>query len=111
MPTDSHPAILDRDLSVAGARPAIELVTNTLGEVINYSTWALVRCQASGTGEADEGLAPLTLYRHLIEMTDGIEVLLGRCCPGPAIPLLRSSYEARLALTLNPPFASVRSPG
>ncbi len=34
----------------------------------------------------------------IIEMTDGIEVLVSQSCPTPAIPLLRSSFEALLGI-------------
>jgi hypothetical protein len=40
----------------------------------------------------------LALYRHIIELTDGIEVLLSQSCTIAAIPLLRGSFEALLAL-------------
>ncbi|MCA1554180.1 MAG: DUF5677 domain-containing protein [Chloroflexi bacterium] len=38
------------------------------------------------------------LYLHIIEMTDGIEALIAESCPIPAIPLVRSSFEARLSI-------------
>jgi hypothetical protein len=59
----------------------------------------LARCSASGCGERNVDLAAGFLYRHMIEMTDGIEVLVRQSAITPAIPLVRSSFEAWLALT------------
>ena len=33
-----------------------------------------------------------------MEMTDGIEVLISQACVVPAIPLLRSSFEALISM-------------
>jgi hypothetical protein len=46
----------------------------------------------------DEHLAAAALYQHVIEMSDGIEMLLRQSCCQAAIPPLRSSYEALLGL-------------
>jgi hypothetical protein len=40
----------------------------------------------------------LALYRHLIHMANGIELLLSARATRPAIPLLRSAFEAYLSL-------------
>jgi hypothetical protein len=38
----------------------------------------------------------VALYRHIIEMTDGIEVLISQGSVMPTVPLLRSSFESLL---------------
>ena len=67
-------------------------------ELVNHATNLFARCESSSTGGEDEDVAALALYTHIVEMTDGIEVLISRSCAIPAIPLLRSSFEAVLAL-------------
>jgi hypothetical protein len=81
-------------------KQSLPIVSPLLQELVNYSTHALIRCATSATGarKRDEDIAVLVLYRHIIEMTDGIEVLLSQGCSVPAIPLLRSSFEALLSL-------------
>lgn len=98
MPTKPLGSILDRDLSRAKGREAIELMSPLLQELVNYATNELERCAASLPQKIDENVAILVLYRHMIEMTDGIEVLLSQSCSYAAIPLLRSSFEALLSL-------------
>ena len=66
--------------------------------MVNYATNAFARCDTSASGKDDEDLAVLMLYLQVIEMTDGVEVVLSQSCTGPAIPLLRSSFEALLSM-------------
>lgn len=98
MPTKPLESILYRELSKAEAKDIIEIASPLLQELVNYATNALARCATSTSGKEDEDLAVLALYRHIIEMTDGIEVLISQCCAIPAIPLLRSSFEALLSI-------------
>ena len=98
VPTDAHPNILDRDIAHVSARPAADTVSVLLREVVNHATMALVRCEGAGCGEENVDLAALFLYRHMIEMTDGVDVLVLESAVTPAVPLLRSVFEASLAL-------------
>jgi hypothetical protein len=106
MATEPFRKLLDRDLAKVAAKPLIDLASPLLIEVVNNATMAFQRCHVSiGRGgdsemEKDEGqhLAPFILYQHMIEMTDGIEVLISNCCCGPTLPLLRSMLEAFLSL-------------
>ena len=43
-------------------------------------------------------LAAFVLYRHLIELTDGIEVLFSASCVSAAVPTIRAAFEASLSL-------------
>jgi len=98
MPTDPLESILYRDFAKVQAKEIIDLACPLLQELANYATNALVRCASSAKGQANEDLAVLFLYRHVIEMTDGIEVLISQSCAIPAIPLVRSSFEALLSI-------------
>jgi len=98
MPTDALESILYRELSIVSAKEIIDVASLLLRELVNFATNALIRCATSLPGKIDEDVALLALYRHTIEMTDGIEVLISQCCPVPAIPALRSSFEALLAI-------------
>ena len=96
MPTEAHDAILDRDLSKVAAEQLIGLASPLLQELVNYSTNALVRCVLEPGFNKDVDLAVVGLYRHIIEMADGIETLVAQGCAIPAIPSLRSSFESLL---------------
>ena len=98
MPTEPLEPLLNRHLSRVAGTEAIEIVCPLLQELVNHATNALARCDQSTSGNIDEDVAVLALYRHVIEMTDGIEVLIGQSSPVPAIPLLRSSFEALISI-------------
>lgn len=81
------------------ARKYIEAGSLLLQELVNHATMAFQRCQADAPKSApSEHLPILANYYHIIEMTDGIEVLISQSCTVPAIPLLRSSFEAMLSV-------------
>jgi len=98
MPTNALDSILYRELSKVSAREIISIASPLLQELVNYATNALARCANAKNRKVDEDLAILVLYRHIIELTDGIEVLVSESSPVPAIPLVRSSFEALLAM-------------
>lgn len=99
MENDSFKKILDRDLAKVSISDLVkEIVSPLLQEVVNHATHAFVRCQSDATGEVGVDFAAFILYRHIIELTDGVEVLLASSCVPPAIPLLRSSLESGLGL-------------
>lgn len=98
MPTKPFEQLLYRELAKASAKEIIAIASPLLQELVNYATNAFQRCQTSSTGKPDEDLPILILYLHVIEMTDAIEALISQSCPIPAILLLRSSFEAQLAI-------------
>ena len=69
-----------------------------LRDLVDYVTNAFVRCAEEVKKDPDGNLAVLILYIHLIEMTDGVQVLVSEACATPATPLLRSSFETLLAI-------------
>lgn len=99
MPTEPYKPILDRDLlKNLPKRNPIDEVTATLREAVNYATNAFHRCEESQRGRKEESLPVLVCFLHMIQMTDAIEVLLSKGCGPPASVLLRSSFEAKLAV-------------
>lgn len=98
MPTKQFEPLLYRELRKVEAKEVIEIASPLLQEEINYATNAFQRCQESAIGAADESLPVFASYYHVIGMTDGIEVLISQSCAVPAIPLVRSSFEALLTI-------------
>lgn len=100
MPTNPLDSILDRELSKAEAKEIIEIASPLLQELVNFSTNVLARCSTSKalSRREDEDVAVLALYRYMIEVTDGIEVLISQSISTASIPLLRSSFETLLSI-------------
>jgi hypothetical protein len=96
-PTEPAFKLLNRSQSIADAKPLIERASPLLREIVNYSTNVFMRCMHAGNSGSKD-LPAFTLYLHMIEMTDGIEVLMSQACCEPAVPLLRSSFEASMSL-------------
>jgi hypothetical protein len=100
MPTKPLETILWREFSVAEAKTTIDIVSPLLQELVNFGTNVLARCSTSKylSGQPDEDIASLALYRQIIELTDGLEVLISSCSTLAAIPVLRNLFEAYLSL-------------
>lgn len=98
MPTKPLHKVLYRELSIAKAQEVLSYTQPLFEELVNYGSNALIRCATSPKGEENVDLAPLALYRHILEMTDAFEVLISNSCPTPTIPILRSTFEATLSL-------------
>jgi hypothetical protein len=100
MPTDEYKPLLDRQEAIRNAEPLVQAVCPLLREVINHASWAFRRCDAASDahGPENEDLAAFVLYRHLIELTDGIEVLFSASCVNAAVPTVRAAFEGSLSL-------------
>lgn len=98
MPTDPHQDILYRELAIIQARDLFPQAAPLIREIINFGTNAFTRCLSYGEGEENLHLAPFALYRHILELTDSIEVMVANGCPSAATPNLRSSFEGLLSL-------------
>lgn len=98
MKSEPLKSILYRELSKAKNKELIEIASPLLIEIVNFSTNALMRCTTSSINSIDVDVAPMALYRHIIELTDAIQVLIIESCPNPSVLLLRSSFEALLSL-------------
>jgi hypothetical protein len=97
LPTEPWKKFLDREFALANARDLIEIARPLLQEVVNYSTAVFQRCLYAGHSSSID-MPAFALFYHAIELTDGVEVLLSQSCCEPAIPLLRSTFEAVLSL-------------
>lgn len=98
MPTRPLETVIYRDLQIARAAKFLSVATPLFQELVNYGSNVLIRCASSSERGENEDLASMTLYRHILEMTDAFEVLIAQCCPAPSVPLIRSSFEALMAL-------------
>jgi hypothetical protein len=98
MPTEPYEPLLNREMYKALPKFLKDTLSPLLQEAVNYTTNFFQRCQTSKAAEPDEAYPVLASYLHIIQMTDGIEVLLSNVSVEPANLLLRSSFEARLAL-------------
>jgi hypothetical protein len=106
VPTEPFRKLLDRDLAKVTAKPITDIASLLLIDVVNEATTVFQRCQVSigreggSKTEKDEGqhLAPFILYRQMVEIADGVEVLISSGCSEATLPLLRSMLEALLSL-------------
>jgi len=100
MPTEEYKPLLDREQAIASAEPLISAACPLLREVVNHASWGFRRCDAASDthGGENEDLAAFVLYRHLIELTDGVEVLFAASCVDSAVPIVRAAFEASLSL-------------
>lgn len=82
-------------------QPLTEITTPLLRELVNAGLMEFRRWEgeAADKGKENEDVAALILFRQIIEMTDGIEVLVGESCGTAAIPALRSQFEASISLS------------
>jgi hypothetical protein len=101
MPTKPFQQLLYRELRKVEAKPIIDIASPLLQEEVNYATNAFQRFQDSNLAKNmahDEPLPTLMAYHHIINLADGIEVLVSQSCTIPSIPLLRSMFEALLTI-------------
>ncbi len=88
MPTKPLENLLDRNHSKFLAREIIDDCSPLLLEMINFATNVFGRCITTPGLKVNVDEAVLMLYLHIIEMTDGVEVLL----PHPRYPLVKKFF-------------------
>ncbi len=98
MPTEEFQPLLHRDLAKAEIRELLDEVNPVLIEIVNHACWAFQRCQLGCSAVENEDLAAFWLYRHLIELMDGIQVLASEACSISLQPLVRASFETYISL-------------
>lgn len=101
MATEEFKKFLDREFSRQAAKPITDLATPLLQELVNAALWAYRRCEveAGAEGIQNEHTAAFILFRHIIEMGDGVQVLLANSCGTAAIPVVRAQFEGSLSLS------------
>ena len=99
-PTTCPKWILDRDFSTREGKVLTDPASDMLVEVVNQGAAVFARCRGSAKGEVNEDVAPLYLYLHIVEMLDGVQVLVSQSCPLPAAPILRSVFEAMISIPI-----------
>lgn len=98
MPTTPLDDLLQPNMSKSHAIAEITLVSDLLANIVNFATHFIARCGES-VDKTDYINSPVfPLYLHMIEMTDGTQILIAESCPLPAMPLVRSSLEALLSM-------------
>ena len=90
--------ILDRDFAKVGADELVSIGSPLLIELLNHASNAFIRVQGNASDEADIDIAPLCMYRHVMEMIDAVQVCVSQACAVGAIPALRTVFEASLSL-------------
>ena len=84
------------------AEPLIKIIDPLLEEEINRATQLLQQCleaiAETGTKERDKTIPAISLFLHIIEISDGIHELLRQVCTDAAAPLLRALFESMLSL-------------
>jgi Family of unknown function (DUF5677) len=102
MPTDEYAALLNRLDAIERAAPLIDAACPLLRELVNHASHAFRRCTSlqdkDKIGGENEDIAAHVLYRHVIELVDGAEVLFRASCVDAAVPVLRAAFEASLSL-------------
>jgi hypothetical protein len=72
--------------------------SSPLEALVSTSELVFQVCRQAATDPGWTDFPSLTLYRHGIQMADGIQILLQAGASGPAVALLRSMLESVLAL-------------
>lgn len=97
MPTEPN-RWLNRDLADQGADKLVPLACPALREAINRATHVFEECQRSSSDVPDQDLPVMMTFLHLLEMADGVEILLSSGSAHPTKLLLRSMFEATLTI-------------
>jgi hypothetical protein len=97
MPTESQVASFRKD-AISSASKLIEFACPQLKSLVDKAEGVFRQCHEVSKNPKLDDFPSLALFRHIIEMGDGIEVLLCAGTAGPMIPIIRSMFEAYLSL-------------
>ncbi len=89
--------ILDREKAKIRAKPVVDLASPLLKEVVDKGCSIYALCLEI-TQRTDLHKPALDLYRHVLKMTDAVQVLIENSCDNSVDPLSRSALEAVLSL-------------
>lgn len=99
MPSEPVRGLFDPDMTVATYRAAIDASAACLQELVNYSTGVLSRCLRS-VGRDAMHMAVLLPYRHIIELKDGIQLMVARGEDATCGLLLRAIFDCLIGIGL-----------
>lgn len=89
--------VLDREIARVQIEKVRDLCSPVLREVIDEGVGIFERCSQTAP-DGDENLGILFPFHHLLEMADGIDVLLAESAVVASHPLLRAVFEALLGI-------------
>lgn len=89
--------LLDRPFSLNEVRSGWPGIEQEAARLVDRACALLRRCEDSSSDDSSN-IAPLILYRSIIELFDGISVLAIHSCTVPLLPVLRSLFEATVSL-------------
>ena len=90
--------LLERDISIEQTREIREMAGPILRSVVDESANLFGRSFETSDNQKDKNFVALMSFHHVIEMLDGVEVLLDRSCVVASQPPLRSAFEASLVM-------------
>jgi len=97
VPTKPPSDVFDPERSKRQAKDLIDSALALLDEIRNYGLAAFKRSLVSSQGRAEDAVI-LFSYFGLLEMLDGVRVLIAEAAPVPARPILRTIFEQLLTL-------------
>lgn len=97
MPTEHFNSLFDPERAKTIARPRIDAARTVIDELRNYGHRLFARSSVRPSGN-DEEMVILLVYFHLLEMLDGLGILVAEAAPRPARLQLRAMFEALLTL-------------
>lgn len=69
-----------------------------LDKAVDFSDMIFWACRRAADNAGWDDFASLALFRHIMQMADGVHLLLSANTSGPTIPLLRSMLESLISL-------------
>jgi hypothetical protein len=97
MPTEPFLPLFNPELQKSLVKQRIDAAVALIGELRNHGHHLFERCADQPAG-GDENMVILFLFYHLVEMLDGIGVLVSEAAIPPAQLLARAEFESLLAL-------------
>jgi len=79
-----------REEAKRASEALIAVACPLIRDVVDYADETFWRCLDAADQRNREDYPPLALFRHIIEMTDGIEALISAGSSAPCQPLLRT---------------------
>ncbi len=92
--SDMNPELHNKN----GKLSVIDFAATFLRETVDFATAVYSDCVRNPANSKDENHSIFLLILHMIEMTDGVALLIEQGCAIPAIPIVRSCFEALISL-------------